>query len=62
MTPRERLTNFRNELATLCEMYDIELSTECGCRIAANIGDDPMIAIDFCSNATTNEIRNAEIQ
>jgi len=63
MTPHERLTNFRNELATLCEMYDIELSTECGCRIAAAPVDDPLAcAIDFCSDATPNEIRNTPIQ
>jgi len=63
MTPLERLTNFRNELATLCEMYDINLNTECGCRIGANPGESAMIcAIDFPSDATPNEIRNTPIK
>ena len=63
MTPHERLTNFRNELATLCEKYDIEINTECGCRIGANPGESSLeCVIDFCSDATPNEIRNTPIQ
>ena len=63
MNPHERLTNFRNELASLCDRYKINLNTECGCRIGANPGESSLECVmDFCSNATPNEIRNAEIQ
>jgi hypothetical protein len=63
MTPRERLTNFRNGLADLCEKYDIQLNTENGCRIGANPGESAMeCVIDFAPDASPNEIRNTPIQ
>jgi hypothetical protein len=63
MTPLERLTKFRDALADLCEKYDIEINSECGCRIGANPGESAMECVmDFAPNASPNEIRTTEIQ
>ena len=63
MIPLERLTKFRNELADLCEKYDIELDTETDDRIGARPAESAMdCAFDFPPNSTPYEIRNAQIQ
>ncbi len=62
MTPLERLTKFRNELADLCEKYDISMDTETGDRIGATPAESVLeCAFDFCTNATPDEIRTSII-
>ena len=62
MTPLDRLTKFKNELADLCEKYDIELDTETGDRIGATPADDCLAcAFDFDPNSTPYEIRTSVI-
>lgn len=62
MTPLERLTKFRNELADLCEKYDISMDTETGDWIGAALVDNYLAcAFEFPPNSTPYEIRNAKI-
>jgi hypothetical protein len=63
MTPLERLTKFRDALADLCEKYDIEINSECGCRIGINPAESAMqYVMDFQPNASPKEILTTEIQ
>lgn len=63
MNRRERLERFRTELAEICEVYAVELNTECGCRIGANPSECSTDCVfDFDPDSTPEEIRNAPIQ